>query len=74
MKHTDFMFIKAIFESPTPPFQMKIRLVYTEGNVCNDQEKATLKYVSPFRQQFPYICRFDCELRLNLSIPKTKCS
>ena len=50
MKHTDCMFIKAIFESPTPPFHMRIRLVYTEGNVCNDHEKATLKYVSPFRK------------------------
>ena len=35
LNYTDNNFIKAICESPTPPFKMKIRLVYTKGMCVN---------------------------------------
>ena len=35
--------MKAICENPTPPSKMKIRLAYTEGNVCKDTKNHELQ-------------------------------
>ena len=36
MKCTEVNFIKAICGNSTIPFKIKIKLVYTEGDVCKD--------------------------------------
>ena len=43
MKFTAINLSKAICKNPTPRFKMKIRLVYTEGNVCKDTKNHELQ-------------------------------
>ena len=43
MKYTDINLSKAICKNPTPRFKMKIRLIYTEGNVCKDTKNHELQ-------------------------------
>ena len=43
LKYNDINFLKAICRNSTPSFKMKIRLVYTKGNVCKDTKKMCCK-------------------------------